>query len=115
MAKRFQNDDDMDLEAIKSQMSALNRRMDEVLTILVGNSSYGVKGMRSDVSDLKTSLINIKTEVENIQRDAKEKQRNEGFLNIKLETIPQKVAGVVAFLAVLISIIQGFKSLFTEQ
>lgn len=105
--------DDMDMETLRREMSIINRRMEEIITILGGNSAYGVRGMRLDMSELKNEVDGIKKQIEQIQRENIERKKGEGFLNIKLDTIPQKVAAVVAFLAVLISIFQGLKSLFT--
>lgn len=106
MAKRYQSQEDMELQSLKSDMAVMNRRIEEILVILTGNSAYGVAGMKSDVKDLKTDVKNIKEEIE-------DKKKREGFLSIKLETIPQKIAAVLAFIAVFISVLQGIKTLFT--
>lgn len=108
MAKRYQTPEDMELQSLKSNMDVMNRRIEEILVILTGNQVYGVDGMKKDVRELKADVKNIKDEIA-------DKKKREGFLSIKLETIPQKVAAILAFVAVLISVLQGIKTLFTPQ
>jgi seryl-tRNA synthetase len=112
MAKRTSNYNDMDVATLRSEISTLNRRMEEVITILGGNSAYDVKGMRSDVKDLKADVSNIKVKIETIEKENVEREKKEGFLSIKLDTIPQKIVAFMAFIAVFISVVQGIKSLF---
>jgi hypothetical protein len=50
-----------------------------------------------------------------MKRQEDDKKKREGFLSIKLDTIPQKIVAFVAFIAVIISIAQGLKTLFTQQ
>jgi hypothetical protein len=112
MGKR-PHDDDMDMETIRREISTLNNRMTEVLTILGGSAAYDVRGMRADVKDLKNDVIQIKNEMEKIKREATDRESRRNFLNLK--TVPQKVAGFVAFLAVILTMIQSIRALFTVQ
>lgn len=106
--------DDMDMDTIRREISTLNARMTEVITILGGSSAYGVAGMKSDVRDLKKDVLEIKDEMAKLKRETEEKEKKQGFLNIKLDTVPQKIAGLVAFAAVLLTMIQSLKTLFTQ-
>jgi hypothetical protein len=115
MGKRPQNNDDMELQALKSEMQLMNKRMEEVMNILTGNPVYGLAGIKKDVHDLKSDVGNIKHDIEEIKRQDDEKKKREGFLSIKLDTIPQKIVAFVAFVAVIISIAQGLKSLFNQM
>jgi hypothetical protein len=114
MAKR-PHEDDMDMETIRREISTLNNRMSEVLTILGGSAAYDVRGMRADVKDLKNDVIQIKNEMEKIKREATDREKQRGFLSIKLETVPQKIAGFVAFIAVILTMLQSLKTLFTQE
>lgn len=110
----IQNGDVMEIQALKSGMETLNRRMEEVITILTGNSVYGVNGVKHDVSELKKTVHKIEIDIETIKRETIEREKNRAFLSIKMETIPQKLAAVVAFLAVALSVFQGIKALFVK-
>lgn len=112
MARTGKNED-MDMETIRHEIKTLNSRMTEVLTILGGSAAYDVKGMRSDVRELKSDVNNIKLDIEKMKREDIEKEKNRAFLSIKLETIPQKIVGFVAFVSVLLALIQSLKTLFT--
>lgn len=114
MAKNSKEDHDMELHALKSEMATISRRVEEVITILGGNSAYGLTGMKSDFRDLKTEVHNIKQEIEKIKRQDEEEKKRENFFSIRLDTLPQRIIAFVAFIAVLISIAQGFKSLFVK-
>lgn len=113
MGKRYNGD--MDMETVRQEIKTLNIRMTEVLTILGGSSAYDVKGMRQDVKDLKGDVSNIKIEMEKMKREDLERDKKQGFLSIKLETIPQKIVGLITFIAVLLTIIQSLKGLFTQS
>lgn len=113
MAKRpMQHDDGMEIQALKSEMVTLNRRMEEVITILTGSSVYGITGIKSDVKHLKENVEKIQDEIEKMKRDEVDRQKRQGFFSIKLDTIPQKIVGWVAFLSVLLALIQSIRSLF---
>jgi hypothetical protein len=106
MGKRPTYDnEDMELKALRSEMTIMNRRMDEVITILGGNSAYGLTGMKSDFRDLKLDVNNIKQEIEKIK-----KQESDRW-NIPLKTIPQKIVAAVAFLALILTTIQSVKDM----
>lgn len=113
MGKRLQHDD-MDMETVRREIGVLNERMKEVITILGGSSAYDVKGIRADVKDLKFDVLEIKKEMERLKRETEDKEKKQGFLSIKLETIPQKIAGFVAFAALVLTLIQSLKTMFTQ-
>lgn len=115
MGKRPQhtNQDDMDFQSIKDQIKELDAHMKEVLFILGGSASYEFKGMRSDVRDLKQEVINIKAEMKNMKDEDKERDRKSAFFSVKLETIPQKIVGIVAFIIMVLTIVQSLRTLFT--
>ena len=115
MAKRQLHDNDPDVETLRREMATLNRRMEEVITILGGNSAYDVKGVRSDVKDLKTDVAIIKDDLEKMKRENSDREKRQGFIAIKLETIPQKIVGVIGFVALVLTLIQSLKTLFTQE
>lgn len=115
MGKRPQSNEDMELQALKSEMQLMNKRMEEVMNILTGNPVYGLAGIKKDVHDLKSDVGNIKHDLEEMKRRDAEEKSKAGFLSIKLDTIPQKIVALVAFIAVIISIAQGLKTLFTQE
>lgn len=99
----------MELQALKSEMAIMNRRMDEVITILGGNSAYGLTGMKSDFRDLKSDVQNIKQEIEKIKKQEADRW------SVPLKTIPQKVVAAVAFLALILTTIQAIKDMLQPQ
>lgn len=107
MGKRLRDSDDMEITTIHNDLNTLKKQMSEVILILGGSASYDYKGMRADVKELKTDVSNIKTEIEKIKRE-------QGWLNIKLSTIPQKIVATVAFLSILLTLAQGIKSFFEK-
>lgn len=108
MAKRPIHHEDMELQALKQEMATMTRRVEEVITILGGNSAYGLTGMKSDFKDLKVEVQQIKQEIENIKR-------NEAYRwSVPLKTVPQKIVAVVAFLALLLTIVQTFKDIMSK-
>ena len=113
MAKR-RTDPDMDMDTVRQEIRNLNTRMSEVLTILGGSSAYDVKGMRQDVKDLKSEVSEIKIEMEKMKRENVEREKRRGFLSINIETIPQKIAAFIAFLAVFLSVFQNLKQMFVK-
>lgn len=113
MGKQLKSNEDMEISKLHDDMGTLKRQMGEVILILGGSAAFDYKGMRADVRELKTDVSNIKGEIEKIKRQDEEERTKRSFLSIRLETIPQKIVAMFAFIAVLISIIQGIKSLFT--
>lgn len=114
MAKHPTNDD-LELEAIRTEIRILNKRMEEVITILGGNSAYDVKGIRADVKDLKTAVQKIEEEIEDMKREDEERDMKRAFFSIKLETIPQKIVGIVTFIIMLLTILQSIRTLFNPK
>jgi hypothetical protein len=106
MAKRIDND--TKLQALSDHLQIIARRQEEVFNILGGNSSYGVKGMNADVKDLKTDIANLKIEIEKMKKEERER------FSIKFETIPQKIVALVAFLALIFTIIHNFKEIMSK-
>jgi hypothetical protein len=97
--------DDMELSTIKSEMQLMNKRVEELLTMVGGNSSYGVKGIRADVKELSTKVSAIESELEKIKR------LNTDWWNTPIKTIPQKIAMVIAFLVMLFTLFGSVKDL----
>jgi predicted nucleic acid-binding Zn-ribbon protein len=115
MGKRsLHNDDDMEIKTIHEDLTTLKRQMGEVILILGGSASYDYKGMRADVRELKTDVSNIKVEIEKMKRDDIDKEKESSFVRIKLKTIPQKIAAILAFLAVALTVIQNLREMFTK-
>lgn len=112
MAKRLVS---MEVKTIHNDLNILKKQMGEVILILGGSASFDYKGMRADVKDLKVDVSNIKDEIEKIKRQDQAEKTKRSFLSIRLDTIPQRIVAIVAFIAVLISIFQGIKSLFHHQ
>jgi len=106
MAKRPYNKD-MEIKTIHDDLNGLKKQMGEVLLILGGSASYDYKGMRAEVKELRVDVTNIKVDIEKIKRE-------QGWLNIKLSTIPQKIVATVAFLSILLTLAQGIKSFFEK-
>lgn len=115
MAKRQSHEEDPDMETLRREMSTLTRRMEELITIIVGNSSYGVVGIKNDFRDLKTDVQTLKSEIEKMKRDNEDREKRQGFISIKLETIPQKIVGLIGFAGIVLTIIQSIKTLFTQE
>ena len=114
MAKRQSNDGEYeDMHTLRRDIQMLNTRMEEVLIILGGNSSYGVKGIRADFNELKTVVQNLKAEIKTMKEEDKERDRKSAFFSVKLETIPQKIAGVFAFIIMVLTVVQSLRTLFT--
>lgn len=107
MAKQNKSNADMELHTLKTEISLLTKRMEEVITILGGNSSYRLKGIVVEFSELQKDIVDIKKDI------AEMKQQDKERWSIPLKTVPQKVAAVVAFLAILLSMFQSIKSLLT--
>jgi hypothetical protein len=112
MGKRPQSNEDMELQALKSEMQLMNKRMEEVMNILTGNTVYGIVGIKKDVHDLKSDVQNIKVDIEGMKREEIERQKKAGFFSIKLDTIPQKIAAIVTFLVLLLTAIHTIKQIF---
>lgn len=108
MAKKNKNRDNMEVAALKSEMVLLNKRMEEVITILGGNSTYGVPGMQTDVRALKKELDTVKQDI--VQMKKQEAER----WSIPIKTVPQKIVAAVAFLALILSVAQGVKDLIVR-
>lgn len=115
MGKRPTQNEDMEMQSLRAEMQLMNKRMEEVMNILTGNPVYGLAGIKKDVHDLKSDVGNIKHDIETMKREKDDEKKREGFLSIKLDTIPQKIVAIVAFVAVIISIAQGLKTLFTQE
>jgi len=100
MAKRQKPiyNEDMEMQSLKSEMVTMNKRMEEVITILGGNSSYGVKGMRAEVKELREEVQKLK--------DVESKR-----WSIPIKTVPQKVIAIISGLALLLTIFQNIKQL----
>ena len=131
MAKRRinKNNGDMEIGTLKSEISTLNKRMEEVITILGGNSSYRVKGIVTEFSEVQKDIVEIRKDISaikqlefaetqsdiiKIKNDIAEiKQQEKERWMFHLKTIPQKIIGLIAFLALIISMIQGIRSLLT--
>lgn len=114
MGKRLSNDGEYeDMQTLRRDIQMLNTRMEEVLIILGGNSSYGVKGIRSDFNELKTDVQNIKAEIKAMKEEDKERDRKSAFFSVKLETIPQKIAGIFAFIIMVLTVVQSLRTLFS--
>ena len=112
MAKQFHSNN-VELQALRSEIAAMNKRMEEVIIILSGNSTYGVAGVLKDFKELKSDVHSINGEIGDIKDEIEKMKRAEiDAWSIPLKTIPQKIAAIVAFITMLISIVQGVRSLF---
>lgn len=109
------HENDPDVEKLRREMASLNKQMEEVITILVGNSSYGVIGIKNDFRDLKNDVQTLKQEIEKMKREDTDRERRQGFISIKLETIPQKIMGLIGFIGIVLTIVQSVKTLFTQE
>jgi hypothetical protein len=109
MAKRrIQNKPEVELSTLKSEIITLNKRMEEVITILGGNASYRVKGILFEFSETQKDIVEIKKAIEEIKQQEKDRW------SIPLKTVPQKIFAVITSLAVLLSMFQSVKSLLTQ-
>lgn len=119
MAKNLNPDkEQMELQALRNEMSVMNKRMEEVITILGGNSSYGVKGVRSELKELTAQVKELEKQFKDQVFALEEKfekieQQEIERWSIPLKTLPQKVVAVIAFLALLLTIVNNVKSLLT--
>lgn len=101
MGKRLANYDDMEIQSIKSELTTLNKRMEEVVTLLSGNSSYGVKGIRAEVKEVKEDVHKIKVEVEQLKKDR-------AFISFELKTLPSRIGAFIILLGTIITIVKTF-------
>jgi len=110
MAKRQRpkNNPDVELSTLKSEIITLNKRMEEVITILGGNSSYRVKGILFEFSETQKDIVEIKKDIAEIKQQEKERWM------FHLKTVPQKIIAVITFIAILLSISGSIKSLLTQ-
>lgn len=113
MAK-IRNDEDMEPDQIRQDLNQLKVQMNEVLTLLGGSASYEFKGMRADVRELKIDMGTIKLELAKMKQEAIEKERDSNFLRIRLKTIPQKLAAILAFGLMLLTIFKTIQDIFTK-
>lgn len=108
MAKREKPQPDMELSTLKSEISTLNKRMEEVITILGGNSSYRVKGIIAEFSETQKDIVQIKLDIAEIKQQEKERWL------FSIKTVPSKIVAVVTAIALLLSVIQNLKQLFVK-
>ena len=108
MGKRLSNYDDMEIQAIKSDLTTLNKRVDELIILLTGNSIYGVKGIKADVAHLKDEVHKIKVDVENMKRD-------KGMISIKLDTLPSRIGAFIILFGTLITMVKTLMDILSGQ
>ena len=108
MGKRLANDDDMEMNRLHDDMSTLKKQVSEVLTLLGGSAAYDYKGMRAEFRELKSDVAFIKDEMEKI------KKKDSDRFTLKLETVPQKIVAAVAFLALILTVVQNVRELFAK-
>lgn len=113
MAKRTKQSEDMQLVTIHQDLKTLKNRVDtmvglvdDIKTIVGGSAALDFKGIRGDVRDLKTHVLTIDEEIEKIKKIEADRW------SLQIKTLPQKVAAVMAFLVLLISMVSGIKGLF---
>ena len=106
MTKRLANHDDMEINRLHDDISILKKQVSEVITLLGGSASYDYKGMRAEFRELKDDVSTIKEELEKMKRKDLER------FSIKLDTVPQKVVATIAFLALILTVVQNVRELF---
>lgn len=113
MAKRTKQLSDMelttihqDIKTLKSRVDVIGERVEDVITIVGGSAALDYKGIRGDVRDLKGKVIIIDEKIMKIERIEADRW------SVPMKTIPQKVVALMAFLALLISMINGIKGMF---
>lgn len=97
--------DNMEIKTLHTDLIALKKQVDEVIFLLGGSASMDYKGMRADVRELKIDVAAVKEDIVKIKR------KDEDRFSIKLETVPQKVVAVIAFLALILTIVQNVREL----
>lgn len=99
---------DMEIKTLHADLGVLKKQVDEVIFLLGGSASMDYKGMRADVRELKTDMSNIKEDIDKIKR------KDADRFSIKLETVPQKIVAVIAFVALILTVVQNVRELLAK-
>lgn len=108
------NSGDMEIQALKSDMSLLTKRVEELMMMISGNKIYGFTGIKEDITSLKLDMQKVKDEMAEIKKDNAERDKFKGLFVFNPKTFLQKVITIVTILLGLSSIIRNVLDVFMK-
>lgn len=105
MGKRVKTDS-MEIHAIKEVLTTINKRVEELIIQLTGNSTYGVKGIKAELKEVKEEVHKIKLEMDDMRRA-------KGWISVK--SLQSKVAAVILVSGNILIVVKTFVDLLTGK